>query len=447
MNDHHRKTTLSLQWLAVPVMTALLAGCMTLDADTDPSHEDSTLEEHLSPTGFSSPSSASAAETDWEAEGFARERGISYAEAQQRLGWQALAPHLEELVRADLGDQFGGVWIDVAGRDRIKVGVAGRAGTDTAAVVRDAARKIGLTEGYDIIEVRRSIAEIERVNDWLGDQIAKVNDGAGATLTAGLRTDLNAVELQVPAEGRLTDAQLELVATARARFGDRIVAGSYAGRPTARACVYPHCDPALRGGVRITNSGAGCTGAFIAKSKVDDVLYQFTAGHCADGNVDDWSTRFTDGSSHVIGPVWHWQWHNGGDMAILRIKNVSGWDPEPWVFVTSGPDTTTNTAYKITSDHTSVLGMRICTTGAFYGRSDCGYVSQLGVTATYGGVTVKKLGRGSFCGMGGDSGSPMYAKHVAYGLQVAGYSECDSLYQGIRAAESMLNVNVLHAAP
>ncbi|MGK3991603.1 hypothetical protein WME99_51630 [Sorangium sp. So ce136] len=60
---------------------------------------------------------------------------------------------------------------------------------------------------------------------------------------------------------------------------------------------------------------------------------------------------------------------------------------------------------------------------------------------------MRKLGRGSFCGMGGDSGSPMYASHVAHGLQVAGYSECDSLYQGIRAAESVLNVNVLHAAP
>ncbi|WP_162907009.1 hypothetical protein [Allorhizocola rhizosphaerae] len=90
--------------------------------------------------------------------------------------------------------------------------------------------------------------------------------------------------------------------------------------------------------------------------------------------------------------------------------------------------------------------MRICTTGAFFGRSDCGYVLQLGVTATYGGVTVKNLGRGNFRGVGGDSGAPMYAKHTAYGLQVAGYSMCDSLYQGIRAAENKLNVDVLHAS-
>ncbi|XXX76426.1 S1 family peptidase [Sorangium sp. So ce134] len=445
MYDHNRKTPLSLHWIAMPVMTAMLAGCMSSEPDTEPSHEDTVFEDHLSPSGFSSPTSASRIEAEWEVEGFARERAISYAEAQQRLDWQALAPQLDEQLSAELTGQFGGTWIDAARGDRIVVGLAGRVGTDTIAFVRDTARKIGLTEGYDIVEVRRSMAELERANDWLGDAIEKVNEGAAATLTAGLRADRNAVELQVPAEGLLTAAQRDLVAAARAEIGDMLVLGSYAGRPTPRACSYPYCDAPLRGGIKITNSGTGCTGAFIAKSKVNDVLYQFTAGHCADGNTDDWSTRFTDLSTHVVGPVWHWEWNKGGDMAIMRIKNPTGWDPEPWVYVTSGPDTTTNTTYTITSDKTSVLGMRICTTGAYYGRSDCGYVTQLGVTATYGGVTVRHLGRGSFCGTGGDSGAPMYAKHVAYGLQVAGYSECDSLYQGIRAAESVLNVNVLHA--
>lgn len=445
MHNHDRKTSLSLHWIAVPVMTALLAGCMSAGPDTDPSQGGSTLDELELPGGFSQPAAATRGEREWEVEGYARERGVSYAEAERLLDLQALAPELDDLLLRELGDRFGGVWIDVAGGDRILVGVTRGAGTDAAAVVRDVARKIGLTEGYDIVPVRRSVAEIERVNDWLGAEIEKVNDGADATLTAGIRTDLNAVELQLPAEGRLTDAQRDLASTAKARLGDLLVVGSYAGRATARACTYPNCDAPLRGGIQITNSGTGCTGGFIARSKVDSVLYQFTAGHCAFLNFDNWSTRFTDGSSHVVGPVWNWAWHKGGDMAILRINNVPGWNPKPWVYVTSGADTTTNTAYTIASDNKSVLGMRICTTGAFYGRSDCGRVTQLGVTATYGGVTVRNLGRGSFCGTGGDSGAPMYAKHVAYGLQVAGYSECDSLYQGIRAAETVLNVNVLHA--
>ncbi len=389
---------------------------------------------------------AAAADFDGEDRAFAKERGITVAEAQRRLDWQAVAPDLAERLQERLGSTFGAVWIGIADRDRVKVGVAGPVTREVLATIRETAEAVGLTEGYDAVEVRHSLSSLEEGNDWLGDELARVNEKADATLTAGLRTDINAIELQIPAEGSLTAEQDELVKAAREKLGARLVVGSYRGRVTARSCAYPYCDPPLRGGIRINHPNAGCTGAFIAKSKVDDALYQFTAGHCAYLNYTNWSTRFTDNSSHVIGPVWTWYWYSGGDFSILRINNVPGWDPKAWVYVTSGPDTTLDETYHIASDKYSVFGMRICTTGAYYGRSDCGTVFQLGVTATYGGVTVKNLGRGSFCGTGGDSGAPMYAKHVAYGLQVAGYSECDSLYQGIRAAESKLNVNVLHAS-
>ncbi|HEU4422687.1 MAG TPA: S1 family peptidase [Pilimelia sp.] len=398
------------------------------------------------PAGASGSAYRSAVETDGESLAFARERGISVAEAQQRLRWQDRAPELAERVEAALGSRFGGVWIDVSDGDRVRVGVAGGVTGDAVAAVRDTAAAVGLTDGYDVVTVRYSMAALQEASAWLGDRIARINAGSAATLTAGLRTDINAIELQVPADGTLTEAQWDLLAAAKSALGDRLVVGSYRGRPTARACAYPYCDPPLRGGIRINHPDASCTGAFIAKSKVDDKLYQFTAGHCAYQNYTDWSTRFTDNSVHVVGPVWTWWWYSGGDFAILRINNVPGWNPKAWVNVTAGPDTTADSTYHISSDNYSVLGMRICTTGAFYGRSDCGYVTQLDVTATYGGVTVHHLGRASFCGTGGDSGSPMYAQHKAYGLQVAGYSECDSLYQGIKAAETKLNVNVLHAS-
>jgi hypothetical protein len=394
---------------------------------------------------------AAPADVDLAVRDLAADRGISLGEAQRRIGWQRLAPDLARDAAARLGDRFGGVWIDTADNDRVKIGVVGWNAGDGAAAwgdaaVRGAAAAKGLAAAVDPVAVRHSLAELERGNAWLAGRLVAVNAGAGATLTAGIRPDRNAVELQLPAAGTLTAAQRGLVDEARLRLGSALLVGAYAGRATARACAYPYCDPPLRGGIRITNSGRGCTGAFIARSRVDSALYQFTAGHCvAGGFTDSWSTRFTNGSTHVVGPRHNSRFASNGDMAILRINNPAGWTPRAWVYVTAGPDTTTDTTYHLSSDGASTVGMRICTTGAFFGRSDCGTVTQLGVTATYGGVTVTGLGRGSFCGTGGDSGAPMYASHVAFGLQTAGFSQCDSLYQGITAAENAMNVNVLHA--
>lgn len=413
----------------------------------------------LSLTSYPSAASAAPAGTplaqtdttfDVEAAGFARERGISLDEARQRLGWQLVAPDLAERVPHDLGTRFGGIWIDIHDGDRVKVGVVGEPDADAYTIVRRAADAVALTDGYDLVGVSHPMNELERDNDWLGGMIAEVNTDSAWPLSAGLRPDVNAVELQVPAKGELTPAQSALVSAASIELGDALIVATYDVRPEPMACDYPWCDKPLRGGIRIFNPpSGGCTGGFIAKSKVDSKLYQFTAGHCAKGGqqVDNWSTLFTDGTDHVIGPVHHWYWWTQGDMAIMRINNVPGWNPKAWVHVTSGPDTNTDTTYHISSDKTSVVGMRICSTGGSYGRSDCGEVTHLGVTQTYGGVTVHHLGRSSGCGTNGDSGAPMYALHVAYGLLVAGPTGggCGIYYQSIRLAENKMNVNVLHA--
>ncbi|GLZ80230.1 protease [Actinorhabdospora filicis] len=378
-----------------------------------------------------------------EALAYAREVGIPPAEAARRLDRQALAPGFASAAENYLGTAFGGVWID---RESVlNVGVAGSMTAARTEAVGTAARAAGLDGGYRPVRVGYAMADLNRANALLADRLGPANEGASTSLTAGLRTDINAVELQLPAGATLTAAQDALISDAVKALGGLLVVGEYTGRAEARACVYPYCDPPLRGGIRIANSGAGCTGSFIARSKDDALLYQFTAGHCAVGNTDDWSTRFPDQSEHVIGPIHNSRFASNGDMAIMRVLNVTGWAPRGWLKVTDGPDTFADDTYNLSSDSTSVIGMRICTAGAFYGRGDCGTVTHLGVTASYNGRTVTNLGRGTFCGTGGDSGAPMYASHVAYGLQVAGYSECDSLYQGIAAAESAMNVNVLHA--
>jgi hypothetical protein len=138
-----------------------------------------------------------------------------------------------------------------------------------------------------------------------------------------------------------------------------------------------------------------------------------------------------------------------GDEAIIRVTDVAGWNPEGHVQVTAGPDTAAAPDYYIRSDKLNVVGQRLCATGTAWGASTCGNVTELDFTTTYGVVTVHHLGRTSTCGKPGDSGAPMYATRIAFGILVGGADsdpgDCDIIYQGIRSAEDILNVNVLHA--
>ena len=267
-----------------------------------------------------------AEEYDVATPGFARERGISLAEAEQRLTWQSLAPDLLERLEPVLGERFGGVWVDRAGGDRIKVGVTGRVDDATVAQVRGTADAVGLTEGYDVVAVPRSLPELDRSNTWLGDEIARVNAGATAPLAAGLRPDLNQLVLHLPAGDGLTPAQSALVDTARSRLGAAL-ATDIEGRAYEQfACTFPYCDPTAAGRCEDQPSEHPVHRrlASPAKSKVDDKYYLMMAGHCAYLNDSDWSSKDSALTSHVVGPVWHWELHAYADAAILLINNP-GW--------------------------------------------------------------------------------------------------------------------------
>lgn len=380
---------------------------------------------------------------DFEAGTFAEARRISLAEARVRLARQVLASDFATASGSELGDGFGGAWIDVADSDVIKIGVTSL-GRRQAETIDRMARKFGLDGGYRAVEVRHSLAALEEANNFLAAHLLGVNPHDGPSLVAGLRTDLNAVELQTPEVGELSTAQQRLVATARARFGALLVVSSYHGRPTARGCTYPDCSPPLRGGIRITNAGHVCTGGFYAKSNSDSKPYQLTAGHCTAAVAGDWSAYFANKEIHVIGAAWSSKWSSVGDMAILRINNPAGWQPMPWINVTTSANTVSDPEYKVSADSTALQGKWLCTAGASYGRASCGSVIATGVSASYGGVTVNNLSRVSFCGTQGDSGAPVYASHVAFGMQVGGLAACDTLMQNIQAAELALNVSVVH---
>lgn len=388
--------------------------------------------------GASAAPAGPAAPPDAAALSLAADRGIPLAEAQTRMAWQAAAPGLADTLSAQPG--YGGAWIDPADGDRVKVGmVSGGSRVASAAAAK------GLTGAVDVVPVRWTAVQLNAANDWLAQQLTRVNAGTKGTLAAGLRPELNSVELLTPAGQPLTEAQQAVVERARTRFGTMLRIGTYAGTTEATACSYPYCDAPLRAGVRITNSGSGCTAGFLARSRTDNVLYQFTAGHCAiNGYNDTWSTALANRAPRDIGAIGNrFVFGAGGDAAIIQVADPAFWVARAWVQVTGvAGETTRDDQYTIGADGGTMVNMRICATGAFTGSTQCGNVLRLGQTRTYLGRTVTGLGESSICAVGGDSGAPVYASNTAYGLIVARDSLCDSFYQGIRGAENALNVNV-----
>jgi hypothetical protein len=382
---------------------------------------------------------------------FAQLRGISLADAEQRLGWQQLAPTLWHNLSVDIPTRLGGVWIDINNGDRVKVGITGRIDSTITATVTREATAVGLTTGYDLVPVARTEATLLSDMTWLASQFAQVNVGAAAPLAAGERTDLNQLQLDLPASGQLNAAQASVVAAAQTRLGPELLTMSNGKPLDLMSCVYPFCDPPLRAGIRIALvNGIPCTGGFTAQSNVDAKEYVITAGHCAMTSFGtNWQTKFTDGSDHIIGSAWHAILSTEhGDEGIISINNVPGWTPQGRVNVTLSAGTTSDPNYFIKADNWSVIGQRICTTGAALGFSMCGQVTELDYTFEAGGYEFDHAGQTSICSVHGDSGAPMYASHIALGILVAGPSngDCGAIYDGIRNAESQLNVHLLLAA-
>lgn len=391
--------------------------------------------------GLAAPPIAGASVDRSEAEDFAQEHGISKHEATVRLDWQERASALTDRTRAAVGRKFAGVWIDKS-TGRVKVGLVG-ADKDALMSVRARLKAVGLQTGGEIVTVRRSEAALNAAVDWLSTRFSEIhNESAPNPLTAGVRSDRNAVELSLPANNNLTRQQASLVREAQAKYGDALTFGRYAQPPKPDACSTGasapplYCDPPLRAGIYIFADFA-CTGAFLGRSRTDGVLYQFTAGHCREAALN-WSTNFaTNGSTHVIGPFHNAVNDSRGDAGILRVNNPSGWNARAWVFVTRSSDTTRDEAYRITSDSTSAVNQRVCITGASRGSSDCGTVQAVNVSAN----GVNGLIQATYCRQPGDSGGPIYASHSAKGLHHGG-SGCTGYYQDIRRAENLMNVNV-----
>lgn len=328
-----------------------------------------------STTGVATPTvsavvTSPAQQVDPAARAIAAQQHVTLAQAETRLSWQDAVPSLTAALSSLLSTaSFGGIWIAPNDGDRVKLGVVDLTAPLRAIVMR-AVRATGLSGATDLVPVRYSLGQLVSADSWLAGQLDKLfARGSGSDLGVSYRTDLNRVQLSVSGHN-LTAAERSLISRATARYGDLVQAatqpaGSTTGATLSFGCLplpHPFCDAPLRAGIYITSTDSAgatsqCTGGFIAASRTDGKLYyEFTAGHCVapPGSgytfTGKWSTKFTDGSTHVIGTVHKYVLGASGDEAILNINNPSGWKlPQGWVYVMAGSNTTLNKQYPISS--------------------------------------------------------------------------------------------------
>lgn len=350
-----------------------------------------------------------------------------------------------------LAQDFAGAWIDQADGGRIAVGLVG---DDPASkrVVLEAAAKRQLETLIKFEPARYGWTRLIAIYKAVAADLARANVGSSKQLSVAVAQDTNSVKLLVPEI--VTATQAQYLATWHIRYGGAVVETVRPGNTTLMRCDPPYCDKPLRGGVRIDPNGntvaGSCTAGFNAKSRINDVYYLITAGHCVDGreNVGWFTKQYSTGRFHLIGSTHNHIFGETGDMAILKVNDASGatgWAVKPWVWVQAyygSPSTEPKEDYLIRATSQVMQNIYLCKTGATTGTS-CGPLTDWG----FSNGVVNGLARVEANACEGDSGAPVYARNAAYGILSAGGDPgtCASsfLYQGVREIEQLMNVNVL----
>jgi hypothetical protein len=356
----------------------------------------------------------------------------------------APASDLIDYARRVGGAKFAGMWRTNQHVGQFRVAIVGPTASETVRIQR-ALRSIG-TAGR-VVPAKFTERKLVQITSYLSARLARANRAAEVPISVGIRPDQNAVELGVPPLQTASPAQRALVEAAVHNFKAAIrIKVATSTRNSVLPCRDVFCDPPLRSGIWTYAGLVGCTGSFLARSKSDDRLYQMTAGHCGLVWASTWVTQFVNGIAHAIGRLQKRRFGLSGDMGIITVNNPPGWQSRAWVSVRSGVGTTTNQAYPIWADAAPVVGARVCFSGAASRPSNCGVVTRTDVTVTYTarGVTVGGLSEANFCAVPGDSGSPVFANHVAYGVVSGNAGTCITYFEPVQAIERLMNVNVAH---
>lgn len=366
--------------------------------------------------------------------------GMSDEEAQRRLALQERANGLDDDLRQASGADYAGLWLDQARDAKVHVAIV----NDDEGRVRDAAAKRDVQ--VDVVHVSRSLDQLQGTQQRLERAVGQKHS---EVYLNGIDLARNALSVHIAGQGAVSpDVQKALdeegTAVVVTRGGSVHRGGDY-------ACIFPYCDAPLRAGVYIQAvNGSGlnsqCTTGFNAV-RSDGTPYVMTSGHClipVDGAK--WYTRqVADGATHAIGngSTFYRYKDSTGDAGLIGLDNPAGWNSgSTLVNYGFGQATLANENYNIRARSGSTVGTVLCFTGA-QSKTACGTVDKLDATSSTG---VGGLGRlANVSGQPGDSGGPVFANNVAYGLIQGGdfiNGVAYVYYQGVLGAESRLGVIV-----
>lgn len=300
---------------------------------------------------------------------------------------------------AELGSSSAGIYLDSSGRTTVAVTTAAAAAKVKAA---GAVAKL----------VTRSAAVLNSATSTL-NATAKVPGTAWAV-------DPASNQVLVSVDSTVTGAKLARVKAAVAKLGSAARLETVAGTFSLR----------INGGTAIYGGQYRCSLGFNVRS--GSTYYFLTAGHC--GNIA--STWYANSSHTTVLGSTAGSSFPGNDYAIVRY--TSSVTHEGTVNTYSG-------SQDIVSAATPTVGQTVYRSGSTTGVHS-GRVTALNSTVNYAEGTVSGLIRTTVCAEGGDSGGPLYAGTVAYGLTSGGSGNCSSggttYFQPVTEALSVYGVSV-----
>ncbi len=306
-----------------------------------------------------------------------RDLHLTPEQAQRRLTSEAVAARLEHSLREELGDTFGGAWMNEDG-SKLVVGV-----TDAARA--DAVRRAGAEPRL----VARSEKQLEKVKAEL-DRNARRASRSVHSWYVDVTTNTVVVAAQ---DSALWSAQSFL-----ADLG--VTDGSVRVVPSKEE---PRTMYDLRGGDAYYPGNARCSIGFSVGGGF------VTAGHC--GGVG----TTTSGANGAAQGTVRGSTFPGGDYGWVQVN--TSWLSQPWVNNYAGG------IANVAGSNEAAVGASICRSGSTTGWR-CGTIQAKNVTVNYPQGAVYGLTQSNACCEGGDSGGSWLSGDQAQGVTSGGSGNC-----------------------